>query len=273
MGLVATDLHQLRTLNPKRVATIGRLNLYLQKREVREFGFKNYQWKAFCEPFLKDFLGCEEVISIDASDYERASLIYDMNNPLLTHDQQFDAVIDGGSLEHIFNFPVAILNMMRMVRVGGHLYTANPANNQCGHGFYQFSPELFYRILSEVNGYEVVSMLMTEHRFTATELASPRKIVRVRDPAEIGRRIVIARGGTIYLRTLAKKRRHVTEFTRPPQQSDYFVIWNRQVTSKAFTAPIYKRLWCAAYRRLPVKARAMLEDRKFSLANRDFFDW
>jgi hypothetical protein len=28
-----------------------------------------------------------------------------------------------------------------------------PANNQMGHGFYQFSPELFFRVFSQENGY------------------------------------------------------------------------------------------------------------------------
>jgi len=57
-------------------------------------------------------------------------------------------VIDGGTLEHVFNFPVAIKNAMQMVRAGGRLSLSPPANNYFGHGFYQFSPELFYRVLS-----------------------------------------------------------------------------------------------------------------------------
>jgi hypothetical protein len=46
-----------------------------------------------------------------------------------------------------FNFPVALANAMKMAKIGGHFAARTPANNQCGHGFYQFSPGLFYRII------------------------------------------------------------------------------------------------------------------------------
>jgi len=37
-----------------------------------------------------------------------------------------------------------------------------PASNLCGHGFYQFSPELFYRALNATNGFEVERMIMRD---------------------------------------------------------------------------------------------------------------
>ena len=54
-------------------------------------------------------------------------------------------VVDGGTLEHVFDYPTALRNAMRMVRVGGHLILNAPVNNFPGHGFYQISPELFFR--------------------------------------------------------------------------------------------------------------------------------
>jgi len=41
-------------------------------------------------------------------------------------------VIDSGSLEHIYNFPVAIANCMKMVKVGGSFFIFNMANNHMG---------------------------------------------------------------------------------------------------------------------------------------------
>ena len=32
---------------------------------------------------------------------------------------------------------------MALPKVGGDVYICTPANNLCGHGFYQFSPEFF----------------------------------------------------------------------------------------------------------------------------------
>ena len=65
---------------------------------------------------------------------------------------QFNLAIDGGALEHVFNFPVAVANLMRLVKVEGAVYTQNPCNGLAGHGFCQFSPELMYRDPDEPGG-------------------------------------------------------------------------------------------------------------------------
>jgi len=42
-----------------------------------------------------------------------------MSQPIDTiHKNKYDLVFDGGTLEHVFNFPVAIKNCMEMVKVG-----------------------------------------------------------------------------------------------------------------------------------------------------------
>src|SRR5438477_418150 len=79
---------------------------------------------------------------------------HDMNEPIPDKFKEtYTAVLDGGSLEHVFNFPVAIKNCMEMVKVGGHYLAITPANNFFGHGFYQFSPELYFTVLSKENGF------------------------------------------------------------------------------------------------------------------------
>ena len=99
---------------------------------------KNYAEKLF------EFLGAEEVVAIDNSSYEGAGIVADMNAPInASLKDRFSAIIDGGCLEHVFNFPQAIRNCMEMLSVGGHFIGITPANNFCGHGFYQFSPELY----------------------------------------------------------------------------------------------------------------------------------
>lgn len=60
------------------------------------------------------------VDSIDISDYENATIEQDMNQPIPEHLKlQYDTVIDRGSLEHIFNFPVSIKNCMSLIKPGG----------------------------------------------------------------------------------------------------------------------------------------------------------
>ena len=51
---------------------------------------------------------------------------------------------------------------MQMVRVGGHFMQLTVANNFMGHGFWQLSPELIYRIFTEDNGYRIECVLLHE---------------------------------------------------------------------------------------------------------------
>ena len=89
---------------------------------------------------------------MDFSAYEGAAILHDLNEPVGDElKEKFTFVLDGGTLEHIFNFPVAITGAMEMVAVGGHLAIVTGGNNFFGHGFYQFSPELFFRAFNLEN--------------------------------------------------------------------------------------------------------------------------
>ncbi|GHV03646.1 hypothetical protein AGMMS50229_03290 [Campylobacterota bacterium] len=43
---------------------------------------------------------------------------------------------------------------MELVKTGGHLILGTPIDNYYGHGFYQFSPELFFSLLDRDNGFD-----------------------------------------------------------------------------------------------------------------------
>ena len=74
-----------------------------------------------------EFLGAEEVSSMDFSDYEQSELVHDLNEPIPSEWRgRYDFVLDGGTLEHVFNFPCAIRNAMELVAVGGHFYGEQP---------------------------------------------------------------------------------------------------------------------------------------------------
>jgi hypothetical protein len=172
----------------------------------------------FAEPLLK-LLGAEHTSSIDASGYEGASVVHDMNLPIPENLRQaFSLVIDAGTLEHIFNFPTAIKNCMEMLEEGGHLLIMTPANNFTGHGFYQFSPELFFRIFSATNGFEV-------DRAIVCETSPEAPWYQVSDPARVGRRVELTTTRPTYIMVQARRVRLVPIFTEIPQQSDYTVLW------------------------------------------------
>ena len=80
----------------------------------------------YAEPLL-GVLGAGRVVSVDASDYEGATRVVDLNGPLPPDlESAFTAVIDAGTLEHVFDFPAAVGNCMRMVAPGGHLLAVIP---------------------------------------------------------------------------------------------------------------------------------------------------
>ena len=218
-----------------RVLTLGRLNLNAGARTLRSLARRqglgeisaNDAAHDYVEPFFRAFLRSERVEAVDNSDYEGAALVHDLNAAIPSAwEQQYDAVIDGGTLEHVFNFPVALANCMRMVKTGGRLFIFTPANNQLGHGFYQFSPELFYRTLSRAHGFEIEKMLAVQFRYAATECGSLRGAYRVADPAKVGSRITLVNSRPVTLMIQARKVEHRSEpFATVPQQSDYSEIW------------------------------------------------
>ena len=197
-GLSAADLSRIMEV-PENIATS-----WLRER--------------FAESCLQH-LGAERIESIDNSDFEKATIMHDMNQPIGAHLRDtFTCVLDGGSIEHIFNFPQAIKNCMEMLSVGGHFIEVTAANNFMGHGFYQFSPELYYRVLSSNNGFEVREMFVCETSRGA-------RWYRVADPANLGRRVELVNNRPTYIMVLACKVKEAAVLSVVPQQSDYEYAW------------------------------------------------
>ncbi len=219
----------------ERVATIGRQRLYVRpawlRSRLRAAGIALDsaatarlfdEAEGFAEPFLR-VLGAGRIVSLDASGYEGASRVADLNTNIAPDlENAFTTVLDSGSLEHVFDFRTAIANCMRMVAPDGHLLIVTPANNMAGHGFYQFSPELFYRVLSESNGFSV-------ERMFATELSSARWY-EVADPAVLGARVQFRTFRPTYVCVIARRVALLPVLASPPQQSDYLARWQSRGT-------------------------------------------
>ena len=174
-------------------------------------------------------LGAKKVSSMDVSDYEEADVVHNLNSPVGTelHDR-FDLVIDGGTLEHVFNVPVAIGNCMKMVKPGGHVVVFTNINNMVGHGFYQFSPELFFRIFSRENGFETTRMIAVEDTFGRSSLCGVKydfpiqgHWYNVHDPDKVRKRNILITRESVVLMVLAKKLSNEALFQVCPQQSEY----------------------------------------------------
>lgn len=224
------------------VATLGRQTLLASRAELTALiphlqAHEPAQREAvlaaagnFSEPLLQ-LLGARAITSFDVSDFEGATVCHDFNAPLPNgFDARFDTVIDAGSLEHVFQFPVAMANLMRLVKPGGHLILITPTNHFSGHGFYQFSPELFFRVLAPENGFQVQTML-------ATELFPDSFWYEVPDPAAVRGRVIINSCCETYLCVLAVRTRASPIFTALPQQSDYAALWQNTSTSGPAVPP------------------------------------
>jgi len=213
-----------------RTATIGRQTMLATPDEVRSaHAHFDQELSAgestglvsetgFAETFLTR-LGARHVDSFDASGYEQATVVHDFNNPIGDgYKETYSVVLDGGTLEHVFDYPTAIKSCMQMVAVGGHFLSLSPANNQFGHGFYQFSPELFYRIFSPENGFILESILLYEE-------SPDTDWFEVADPEAVGERVTLTNSRPAMLALIARKTRAAEIFARPPQQSDYAAAW------------------------------------------------
>jgi hypothetical protein len=171
--------------------------------------------------FISQYLHATNVDEIDASPYEGASIIHDMNYPIPgEYHQQYDFLYDGGTTEHIFDIRQVFANINDLVKPGGCVAVTVPANNHLGHGFYQFSPELYYRYFSPMNGYIQTAVFVCE-----AYLPIPR-FWHVKDPAILKKRIEIQSSEQLNLLCIALKGNHVAEISIP-QQSDYAYRWDK----------------------------------------------
>jgi hypothetical protein len=212
-----------------RTATLGRQGLHLSAaaldQALRLFGLPVppedlQRWLAggFAEPLLAR-LGADEVCSLDASAYEGATRVHDMNAPVPADlRERFEVVVDSGSLEHIFHVAQAVRSCMEMAAVGGHVLLLTPANNYMGHGFYQFSPELFFRVFAPEYGFQLERMLIYEGFHNAAWY-------KVADPAALGQRVQLLNSFHTTLLVQARKIAAVRDWPAWPQQSDYARQW------------------------------------------------
>ncbi len=223
------DIHALQLLkhNQKtngklgRTITLGRLSVLLGPKLAKKWvGTDQGAW---CEDLLMRHFGATEVDSIDNSHYEGAKIIFDYNQPVPKElHQQYDAVIDFGCSEHIFNVAQVFKNTADICKIGGRILHILPADNFCGHGFYQFTPEFFLSIYSNKNGYRGTEIFLSD-------LYKYKEWHKESKP-EGGERINIKTRNETYILVITKKN---SEVALKAQQSDYQHIWNESQSAQA----------------------------------------
>jgi SAM-dependent methyltransferase len=134
-----------------------------RKLGVPAFGAQLDDSKPIDDSVLFHALGFDKVESLDYSDYEGATHIADFNQPLPEHlAGSYDVVFDGGTTEHIFNLPESFRNIYRLLKPGGLAIHEAPSSNHVDHGFYMFSPTLFYDWYT-ANRFDIVQSYVYEY--------------------------------------------------------------------------------------------------------------
>jgi hypothetical protein len=192
------------------------------------FGRQELAGASYSEPFFRR-LGATSVDSIDASDFEGATIIADFNRPLPQDlRRRFSVVFDGGTLEHVFDIAMALRSCLDLVELGGHYIASSPANNWPGHAFYQFSPELAFRTLSSETGFRMRAAFIVELRQTPRWYSIP-------DPQTVGARIQWMNRFRTQQVVVAQRVELLDLSQFVPQQSDYVRRWRAHELPEAAT--------------------------------------
>lgn len=92
-------------------------------------------------------LGFERSTSIDLFADESPDRILDLSQPFpQDFVGAFDAFLDAGTLEHVFDAPLALRSLIASLAPGGVAIHISPMDGFGNHGFFQFGPKLFSRL-------------------------------------------------------------------------------------------------------------------------------
>jgi len=229
MGIDIHVLNFLRYAKKHRdfgkVITLGRQAIYVEESLIRSSlsASSEYTNDTYCERLLIDYFGASSVDSIDNSSFEKASVIHDLNRPVPSElCGLYDTVIDAGTSEHIYDVTEALKNCSRLLKPGGQIIHIVPANNFCGHGFWQFSPELFFSLYKEC--YDNTEVFLAD-------LSNIRIWYKVKLPAD-GQRVNVVSSAPLYLLVRTVLRDAGFQHDRV-QQSDYAFRWTQPPTKVA----------------------------------------
>jgi hypothetical protein len=175
----------------------------------------DYGHEPFCERLLMSCFGATSVVSFDNSDFEGATFIHDFNKPLGGVETRYNTVLDLGTSEHVYNIAQALKNISCLCKDDGQIIHFLPGNGFCGHGFWQISPELFFSLYSNKNGYRNTKVWLLDW---------PQQTLHEMQPPEKGGRHSISEcvQYMIVCRTVK-----TSDWSHDDvQQSDYTHLWN-----------------------------------------------
>jgi len=201
-------------LNFGETLTIGRLNNLLEKEDFKLLNIQIDQ-NVYADNLLKQHFNLLSLNALDYSSFEDADIIHDLNIPLENSNKQFNTIIDFGTSEHVFNVTECLKNISNLCKINGHIVHCLPANNNCGHGFWQFSPELFFNIYDNKNGFGETEIFLIN-------LFDKKNWYKI-NKQKIGERLELNSKEPLYL--LVKTKKIGKNLYQNINQSDYEQQW------------------------------------------------
>jgi SAM-dependent methyltransferase len=180
----------LKAPGRKTVLSLGYQDIVAEPKEVEDlFGSKvtrvtnhgGWHGRKHPLPETEEFfqgLDCDHVC-VDIVKARGTEIIVDLNTAYLPFylcgAAQYDIVIDGGTLEHVFNIGHALKSVAECVKPGGVILHGNPLS-MVNHGFYMLSPTLYHDFYTQ-NGWQIEQMMAA--RGNEVSEISPTKRVTV----------------------------------------------------------------------------------------------
>ncbi len=123
-------------------------------------------------------------------------------------------------MEHIFNTAVTFDNIINLCEEGGTILHILPSNQWIGHGFYQFSPDLFYSVYSSKRGFDETEVFLYEKK-------NLYEWYKVPNTFELKKRLCFETRHEAYVivKTVKLKLFYSPLYKDSVQQSDYFTTW------------------------------------------------
>jgi len=162
-------------------------------------------------------LGIDDQQSLDTSNRDGATIIHDLNKEIPADmRERFALVLDAGTIEHIFDVATVLRNIVNMISLNGIVIHFSPASNYINHGFYSFSPTLFYDFYSsnDFGNFSSYFLYIDKDDYLRTY----QYLKYTHNPKQ---RIYVEDDGLILFFFLAQKIKSVSKVIIP-QQRDYF---------------------------------------------------
>jgi hypothetical protein len=242
MGIAACGLNLLLELTRDTLLNgnclqIGRQTVHLDREQLlalcRPWGLEA---KADCllgakevidDQIVFETLGFGSVESLDYSNYEKPSHLADLNEPVdQSLHNMYDFIYDGGSSEHIFDFPQVLSNYHSMLKVGGILAHAIPSTNHLDHGFYMFSPTLLWDYYL-TNKYKFLRAYLVEYNINSALRGASSRVwlyepINIKDPFS-------GWSGNSILNWFVVRKLSDSTSGVIPQQGYYRQVWGKEV--------------------------------------------